>query len=253
MSGVRSGALKYSRLLGVLAAVTLVGLVVLTDRLLQPGAFPVKRVTFEGEFEQVRPEELEHMVHAAVQGNYFAIDLAEVARAARRHPWVDRVTVRREWPQTLHVRYTEHRLVAHWGGDQWLSASGALITLPASASERDLPELSGPADSQRTVLARYRALGRLLAPYRLRLVALRLDARRAWRARVVSEADGGPAAGFELVFGKSALESRLERFVRVYRQELAKSPRPIRYVDLRYPNGFAVAWADAGSKAGKES
>jgi cell division protein FtsQ len=40
------------------------------------------------------------------------------------------------------------------------------------------------------------------------------------------------------------VEARLARFVAVYPETLGKMPQQHSYVDLRYPNGFALRIAD---------
>ena len=44
--------------------------------------------------------------------------------------------------------------------------------------------------------------------------------------------------------GEIPVEKRLARFVAAYPQTLAKMPQRHEYVDLRYPNGFALRVAD---------
>ncbi len=226
----------------LLALACLAALVWAADRLLQPDAYPVRRVSFEGPFRYVSPRQLEAAVQGAVGGNYFSVDLDALEAAVKRIPWVDQVTIRREWPQSLHLRYTEHRLVARWGRGRWLSAAGRVLALPEHAAARHLPLLRGPRGSGPRVLAAYRRMRAVLAPGGLELERLELSARGAWRAGLRA----GPRR-FTAFLGSEAPRARLRRLARAFR---ALPPRAIRYVDLRYPNGFAVAWAGGPAEGG---
>jgi len=229
---------RHARLVGLSLAAALLALAVVADRLLQPDAYPVKQVSFEGEFHYVTPEQLKRVVGEQAAGSYFALDLAKLEAAARSIPWVDQVSIRREWPQSLHVRYTEHRLVAHWGDGRWLSASGALLQLPGHEALERLPGLSGPEGTHPRVLARYRQYREALEAVGLELDGLELGPRYSWVARV----SAGDGVSFSLLLGKTEPGARLQRFLRSYVMTLAPTAARIRYVDLRYPNGFAVGW-----------
>ena len=54
----------------------------------------------------------------------------------------------------------------------------------------------------------------------------------------------GLAGGQEIRFGRRALDDRLDRFFNVAAPVLANGLGRVSYVDLRYPNGFAVGWRD---------
>lgn len=222
-------------------------LAVATDRLLQPGAFPVQRVSFEGEFKRVVPDQLEKAVQGQVDGNFFLLDLDKVKAAAKSVPWVDRVSVRREWPRSIQIQYTEHRLIARWGTRGWLNSNGEVVDLRGEGADADLPHLAGPAGSGKAIYARYRRLAPLLVrSANLRLTGLRLTERRAWIAYVAPRpAQAGADTKLVLLLGREQLEDRLTRFVQAYRRALADRAHQIKQVDLRYPNGFAVAWKPA--------
>ena len=55
------------------------------------------------------------------------------------------------------------------------------------------------------------------------------------------------ANGIELNLGRQEFIDRLQRFIDVY-PLLAKQPKAVKYVDLRYDTGLAVGWQDAQDK-----
>jgi cell division protein FtsQ len=222
-------------------ALVLAGTLVAADRLLQPDAFPVQRVSFEGPFHRVKPAELRAAVAGAIKGNFFSLDLASVEAAARRVPWVDRVSVRREWPRAIHIQYTEYQLAAHWGEHGWLTADGKVVELPAGGAETGLPHLDGPAGSENAVMSWYRKMSAAVKSVQLHVSSLEETPRRSWVA-VMAPPGTADRGGFRVVLGRDRIAQRLERFVHIYPGVLAPRASAIARVDLRYPNGFAVAW-----------
>src|SRR5436853_318457 len=81
---------------------------------------------------------------------------------------------------------------------------------------------------------RYARFTELVAPLGTRLERVVLSPRYAWQLRLEN--------GLQLMLGRNAeqAESRLARFVDAYPDTLGSVARHHGYVDLRYPNGFAL-------------
>jgi len=205
------------------------------DWVLRADNFPVRHVRFEGEFRRVTQPELEAAVMDQVRGNFFLQDLEAVQARVESLPWVFRASVRRHFPQDLHVRFTEQRLRARWGEDAWLNQAGEAVRIAGAGLPRDLPRLEGPPGTEAAVLERYDGLARILAGAGLDLRRLTLTSRRSWRLEL--------ANGMVLVVDREQPELKVERFARVYPGVLARAAGRIRQIDLRYTNGLAVEWA----------
>jgi len=149
------------------------------------------------------------------------------------------------------VTLEEHVAFARWG-DGWanpdLAHNGLVNTFgePFSApmdesGAASLPLFAGPAGSEGEVARRYRRFTALLAPLGAIPERVVLSPRYAWQLRLA----GGEHGGLDLELGRDGaepVEQRLARFVAAYPDSLGRLPRRAeqRYVDLRYPNGFAM-------------
>lgn len=204
------------------------------DYLLRTDTFPVRNVSFEGEFKHVNQRQLAEAVTDRASGNFFALDLGAVQRVAEAVPWVHRVSVRRRWPDGLHIQFTEQQLAARWGEKAWVNSSGELVELPDQAGPPGAIQLDGPPGLHAEVLAQWRRLERIVAPHGLGIERLRLTPRYTWEI--------GLRNGLTLLVGRGEPEQRLARFLEVYRPTLAGQAARVRLVDLRYTNGFAVEW-----------
>ncbi|HHQ41672.1 MAG TPA: FtsQ-type POTRA domain-containing protein [Chromatiales bacterium] len=199
-----------------------------------PATLPVRHVRIEGELRHVDRAALERAAAPHARGGFLTVDLEALARAVAATPWVDRVSVRRRWPDTLVVQVREHRVVAAWAGGGAVNARGEHVDLPARALPAGLPVLAGPDGRTAELLAAWRRWQARLAPLGLRIERLEMSAREAWRLRL--------AGGIEVVLGRGEPEARLARLVRAWPAALAARAARIARVDLRYTNGFAVRW-----------
>ena len=201
--------------------------------LLRSPLFPLREVTVTGELSRTPRGAVERAARGRVAGNFFAADLAQVRAGFEQLPWVRRVDVRRMWPDRLEVRIEEHRALARWGDAGLVNTYGERF---AGQTDARLPVFAGPAGSEAEVARRYRAFAAILAPLALDLERVVLTPRYAWQLRL--------ANGLALELGRdaaeAAVESRLARFVAAYPATLGKLGRRHEYVDLRYPNGFAL-------------
>ncbi len=209
--------------------------------LLNADTLPVRKVAFEGPFRHVSRKALERAVAHAVSGNFLLLNLETIKARAETVPWVYQVSVRRQWPDGVHIRFTEQTLTAQWNGAQWINAEGDLVDLQGRPGPQALPSLSGPDGMQDRVFSEYRDLSALLNPAGLPIASLTLTARHTWRAVVDHN--------LLLVLGHHALDEKVSRFVMVYTHALVNQRKQMRRVDLRYSNGFAVAWRNTGADA----
>lgn len=198
---------------------------------------PVRAVTLTGDLTQVDAQALQERLAGRVTGNFFGVNLDEVRRLVGEAAWVRRAEVRREWPDRLIVRIEAHRPLARWTGGRLVSDRGELFE---GASAAALPQLAGPPGSEREVVGRYLAMRERLAPIGLEPVQVTLSPRHAWQVRLSN--------GLVLALGRdqarSSVEDRLARFVATYPRIVASLNQRVAYVDLRYPNGFAIRVPD---------
>ena len=206
------------------------------DYVLRPQSFPVRSVSFAGEFKHVDEKALAAAVMSSVRGNFFLLDLDAVRERARSVPWVYDVTVRRLWPDGVQVAFSEQQLVARWGQTGWVNVQGDYVDLKGQPGPDGLPLLAGPEGMQDRVLDHYRQLSGILAPEKLQVASLTLTPRHSWSIVLDN--------GIALTLGREEPEAKVARFARVYPQALAAQAARIRRVDLRYTNGFAVQWVN---------
>jgi cell division protein FtsQ len=192
-------------------------------------AFPLREVRIRGELAHVTLDQIEGVVQREVTGNFFMLDLAQTRAALEKLPWVRKADTRRQWPDRLEVALEEHVPLARWGSAALVNLQGELFT---AAYDSTLPLFVGPQDSVKEIAQRYGYFRHSLTAIGQVPVQVQVSPRRAWQIRLDS--------GLVIELGREHIESRLERFIAVYDRTLAPLQRKLDYVDLRYPNGFAV-------------
>lgn len=204
---------------------------------------PIRTVQIHGEIHHVTQEELQELVVPFTSWGWLRLPAGQLSRRLEELNWVASARVRREWPLDVSIVITERRPVARWGRHALLDESGEPFD-PGGPVNRTLPLLQGPEGTERKMLDRYRAFSARLGARSLALDELRLDPRGAWRL----DLRDGP----QVRLGADSIDLRLERAL-VALDELAGEPgTEIAYLDLRYPNGFAVAWRNLNTTARRQ-
>jgi cell division protein FtsQ len=239
-----------------LAANSLIGLAALIfayaalQLLLRSPLFPLREIEVRGTLKHTNRDAIAGAMEG-VGGNFFAVDLAAVRERLEQVAWVRSVALRRVWPDRIAVTLEEHVAFARWGqvgGD--LQSRGLVNTFgePFSAPVNDdsapkLPLFAGPAGSEGEISRRYRGFAEILAPLGAFPERVVLTPRYAWQLRLT----GAPNGALSLELGRDGaqtVEQRLTRFVAAYPESLGRLPRRAAtehgFVDLRYPNGFAL-------------
>lgn len=243
----RGGLLR--QLLGVLRLLFLMLLATLLvlagEWLTDPSVTPLRVARIEGDLHHLKRSELEKAIAEATQAGFFTVDVQAVKRAAEALPWVAKSSVRRVWPDTLHLWVVEQTPLARWGDHALVNPDGQVFQPSADTIPEGLPWLYGPEGSGREVVEQYRRCRNLLQGIGMELTRLRLSDRRAW------ELETNPRMTVQL--GVEELDARLRQMVRLY--PLLRDSRPdlIRRMDMRYDKGMAVEWEPAPPVDGSAS
>jgi len=199
--------------------------------------FPIAEVAVTGETRQVSPQALAATIRRTLEGGFFTADLPALREAVEGHPWIRSARLNRRWPVRLEVHVSEHRARARWQGAeavQLVNRRGRRFKAWQAGDPADVPLLVGPGDRLPALLERLQRLEARLQP-KYPVTRLSVDARGAWSAEV--------AGRVTIRFGRHHWQRRLARLLRVDRG-WGLLERGVHRVDLRYPDGLAVAVAE---------
>ena len=197
---------------------------------------PIETVRIEGHFQHLTAVQLAAAADVGSGEHLFDADLVAVRTRVEALPWVAGARVMRVWPDALAISVREREPVARWGDDGLLDRDGNPFRPSSSDLDVALPQLAGPDDRADEVLDTYKRLSAALSSGLFALAGLTLDERGEWTATTRSKVvlrlgQDDPLAQIALIQGAVT-------------DSLAQQMDAVAYVDLRYPNGFAVGWVN---------
>ncbi len=202
-------------------------------KLTDADTLPLRVVRIEGAFQHLDKEALKTVLAGQLNRNFLRIDIDAIHADVKAVPWVDQVTIRRKWPDTMILKVQEQKPLARWSKGGLVNQRGELFAGHLN-EPFDLPELDGPKGTASILSGEYLYLNEALKVLGLRATTLTMSSRRAWSIKLDN--------GLSLQLGRKQVHARLQRFKKIYEQIVKKQLQKIESVDMRYTNGFAVRW-----------
>ncbi|MCP1338654.1 FtsQ-type POTRA domain-containing protein [Idiomarina sp. M1R2S28] len=222
----------------------LVGIYQLNEVLTDEQQVPLAELSVQGELHYTASEEVRQALTAEPLGSFFTADVDDLRRRVEQLPWVQKVSIRKVWPDKLSVYVTEHKPVAMWNGDRLINQHQEVFRADITRADSSLPQLFGPENAVKETWEEFNRVQQMLEVNGFQIRALRLTERFA--VNVVL------AQGIEIKLGREATLERIKRFIDVFpsivEHEKSKN-NEIDTVDLRYDTGAAVAWREAKSES----
>jgi len=194
---------------------------------------PIRTIQLAGSFENLDQHEVESTLAGYIGQGFFSLDIREMQRKLNSRPWTESVSIRRIWPDKLRVTITEKKPVARWDEKHMLSESARVF--PADTGKfAHLPLVHADGHAPDWALAQFYRLQSRFDSVDERLVALRVDNRGAVEVELLN--------GLQIKFGRADIERKMNRLTSIYNAQILPRRDQILRLDLRYSNGFAVAW-----------
>lgn len=208
-----------------------------------PERLPLSRLVVTGQRHYTTSDDIRQAIMLlGPPGTFMTQNVNVVQQQIARLPWIQSVSVRKQWPDELKIHIVEYVPVARWNGRQWVDASGATFNLPDGRIQKlALPFLYGPEGNQKEVLDGYYTMNKILSAGKFTIKNATMSARRSWRVTLDNDV--------WLALGRSDQNKRVERLQRfielypVFVQKGQLADQRIDYVDLRYDTGVSVGWA----------
>jgi len=216
----------------IFAGVAVVGLAYL--KLVDGQTLPVRVVKIDGDFQYLDTEALKDLLSQQLNKNFLSIDIEGLHQYVKAVPWVDQVSIRRKWPDTLMLEVNEQQPLARWSNGGLVNQRGEWFEAEFTDATGNLPELKGPDGTVAMLSSEYLYINNQLEDMGLKATRLSMTHRRSWKLDLDN--------GLSLQLGRMKVHDRLERFMKIYQQIVDKQLQKIESVDMRYTNGFAVRW-----------
>jgi len=199
------------------------------------GHFPIRRVIVEGVYWQIPQQQLEKMIAPYVEQGYFFANLFSLQRNLQNElPWLQTVSVSRQWPDKIVVVLQQKVAIAMLNNNSLLSQAGIVFSPPINSFPPDLPILLGPKEKAGDILKNYQVFTSIADSVNLSVIQVDLSTEGNWSVKLNNK--------IVVMLGEDDILPKFKRFCTVYQQVFVPQHREPSYVDMRYSHGMAVNW-----------
>jgi cell division protein FtsQ len=218
-------ALRHS--LFITAMMILLATIYLFNDVTIANYFPIRTVSVIG-LNHIEKEEIRQTLVPLVSRGFFSVNVDFIRDRLQQLPWVSDINVRRSWPDRVEVTVVEKTVAARWNKSSLLSTEGHLFN----------PKESTTPEGLAVMLKYFVNINRILGPLHAKISYLELTPYFTWKLKLDN--------GMTLKIGHNDILTRLTHFVKVYPKIVGERAPDVDYIDLRYSNGMAVKWRNAG-------
>ncbi len=205
------------------------GLLVAAGRYVLQSSLPVRQVVVTGKLSKVSNEQLQFVIKHKISGNALTLELNQIQQEFERLAWVKQADVKRLWPDRLEVVITERVALARWSAGGLIDENGVWFD---AYTDEVLPVFDAPQGTEKQIAQMYRQLQPMLNNMGERLKVIQLSDRNAWQLTLQND--------LTIRLGRKETMNRLQRTEKVWKKYLKAQENDIEYIDLRYPDGFAL-------------
>ncbi len=200
--------------------------------------FQLKQLVIQGDLHYLTQSDIRNkLLSMGSLGSFLDQNVSEVQQELATMPWISSVSVRKQWPDIIHVLIKERQPLAIWNGQALVDEQGQVFNAsPEALTGQSLVSFYGPADTSDLILKMYQKIEPILENSGFKIGQLSLNEWHSWTLTLRN--------GIQLRLGQDNINQRIERFIWLY-PTFQKQGKPIAYVDLRYSNGAAVGWKAA--------
>ena len=193
---------------------------------------PVNHIKINAQYKHIQPQEIQQVVIPLINKGFFTVNVAKIQAEVKKLSWVSGVGVRRIWPDTILITIKEHRALARWKAGGVFDQDGELFHPDMTNLPQDLPVLEGPETLSKKIFEGLQQVEPYFAKNNLAIKSILVSDRGSWTIKLNSNTD--------IVLGKENHLERVDRLMSAWSTINKKHKTPIKRIDLRYPNGFAV-------------
>ena len=194
---------------------------------------PIRSIQLAGTFEHLDQQEIESTLQVYLGQGFFSLNIHQLQEDLHARPWTESVSVRRIWPDRISVTIVEKKPVARWDGGHLLSDK-ARVYRADTRGFAQLPQVYAANHQPAWVLSQFYRLKARFNSVNEQMVSLRVDNRGALEVELIND--------LTIKLGRDDIGRKIERLIGVYDSQIRSRRNQIRRLDLRYNNGFAVAW-----------
>lgn len=192
--------------------------------------FLITQITIVGDTTHITESQLAYIAKNRLQGNLFTLNIDGLREEFRQIPWVNRVTVSRDFPHAIVVGISEYQAIARLGDLSLITQDGKIFT--GADNTESLPVFYVAATDVPLAIQRYQQLLPLIKVHNLALNSLTLVTHELNKLQLSND--------LTVVICGDDVSSKFQLLNQYWDKLYSLNPQ-LHYVNLCYNNAMAIS------------
>ncbi len=166
--------------------------------------------------------------------SFFNLKIIDLKKKIENVDWIRLADVRRVYPDEIEIYIIEHIPIAIWNDKMFLNDLGEIFF--ANDIDIKLPKIYSTNDRNKIIFKYFVTFSKNLIKNNIHHSVIKMDEnnRRSLTIKLSSN--------IIIYLGSNDIMNKIDTFFKVYNSLNSSDLTKIRYIDMRYSNGFAVGW-----------
>ena len=185
---------------------------------------------------QIQYETLQRIMNQQQVNSFFTSDLQTLRDISVGVPWVDQVSVTRDWQHGIMVTVLPKQAVANFGTERLVDSKGSVF-VPADSQDligEQLAMLQGEIEQAPVIMQQLQQINSWYAPLDIQVEDIILSPRMTWLIRFDN--------GLRVIVDNENTAQKLLNLSQLLGNQLSERRDDMQSIDLRYKNGFTISW-----------
>ena len=195
--------------------------------------FPIKNV-ISSELINVNEDDISKAVKYLYSKSFFDIDLNYLKNKLEKIEWVRKINVRRSYPNEIIIDIEEHTPILIWNNKMYINTYGEKFNV--SKIDKNIPILISDESRINEVFTYFKLFNEKLSSRKLDFKITKIMENEIRSLTI------GLSSGINIQLGSKDVNNKIPLFFEIYKSLNTRDLNKIRYIDMRYSNGFSVGW-----------
>ena len=166
--------------------------------------------------------------------SFFNVDINYLQSKIENIDWISSANIRRSYPNEIIIFVTEHIPVAIWNNKDYLNQYGEIFT--ANKKNNKFPILISKNNKNKIIFEYLSLFSNDLIRHNINEKVVKIIEDDIRSISVIL------SSGITIKLGSKNVKEKIDIFFKVYQTLNSSDLSKMRYIDMRYSNGFSVGW-----------
>jgi len=197
--------------------------------------FPIKTISIESKIVNSNKMDIFKISKEYLSSkSFFNFKIDTLKEEIEKIEWIRSANIRRSYPSEVKIFVEEHMPIVIWNEKSYLNKFGEIFFI--KEINKDLPRLQSSDDRNLIMFNYFSLFSKNLSNNGISDKIERIEENEIRSLSVFL------SSGIIIRFGSKDVKDKLIMFFKVYKTLNTRDLNRIRYIDMRYSNGFSIGW-----------